>query len=791
MTIHIRNRSKVVEALVRELVGPDPRGKELDVAGEVSFADFSEAYNPWCQAESREEILQRDTPRKRYGVGVLYPYGETVETEDDDLFNSDLGAVGLDEEMSSADEPERIDSAGSESKQLDISDSHESDWGVSLANRTRPSSIGLSFLADVAEGTHVEITFSGGRYEQKKIYIAGSERIWWLRIPVQGRAVFRWDEIRGADGRISPSDESQSNAGSLVLSTELYVRRARGAARLITATLVNRTSKSESDQHCLFQTALSVRVRGGDSTPGILPYPAFGGTDDPDPEEQSLALLYRNSRTFAIGHGCAATWADPDSSGRTAGISSQSIPSCETHSITPEIEKSDSTPLEIEMARLAGLNPDLDGLDDLRELVDEYTGWIDARRLEVGQLESGFQRSAAIHLEAAERCAQRMRVGISLLETDAAVAEAFRLANLAILVQQLRDLTPRKVRFDPRSNSLLFSRDLSEPDTERIPSGKGKWRAFQIAFILMSLESSARTGSIDREKVELIWFPTGGGKTEAYLGLAAFTMFLTRLRNPKDVGTAVLMRYTLRLLTAQQFTRAAGLICAMETIRRSRTDLGETPFTIGIWLGGSTTPNTRKQGLEALRALLRGDRDAENPFALKQCPWCGAEIGPISYPGRPPRSAPRIAGLEQRMTTVVICCPDRSCQFGRGLPVRVIDEDIYEARPSLVIGTVDKFAMLAWRPQARSIFGLDQNGRRVASPPGLIIQDELHLISGPLGSMVGLYEALIEELCTDRRGETPIPPKIIASTATIRRYEEQIRALYGRPRATLFPPPGN
>ena len=89
------------------------------------------------------------------------------------------------------------------------------------------------------------------------------------------------------------------------------------------------------------------------------------------------------------------------------------------------------------------------------------------------------------------------------------------------------------------------------------------------------------------------------------------------------------------------------------------------------------------------------------------------------------------------------------------LPVYVIDDDVYEVRPTLVIGTVDKFALLAWRPQARSLFGLDEEGQRTLSPPGLIIQDELHLISGPLGSMVGLYEAVIEELCTDRRPAGP------------------------------------
>ena len=95
-------------------------------------------------------------------------------------------------------------------------------------------------------------------------------------------------------------------------------------------------------------------------------------------------------------------------------------------------------------------------------------------------------------------------------------------------------------------------------------------------------------------------------------------------------------------------------------------------------------------------------------------------------------------------------CSDKiNCEFKTGLPIYVIDEDIYDSRPDLVIGTVDKFAMLSWRPEARALFGIGKTGDQEFSPPGLIIQDELHLISGPLGSMVGLYEALIEELCTD------------------------------------------
>jgi len=298
--------------------------------------------------------------------------------------------------------------------------------------------------------------------------------------------------------------------------------------------------------------------------------------------------------------------------------------------------------------------------------------------------------------------------------------------------------------------------------------------------------------SDERRTVELIWFPTGGGKTEAYLGLAAFSMFLRRLRNPEDAGVEVIMRYTLRLLTAQQFQRASRLICAMEYLRAEHQDeLGSGAISIGIWVGGEVTPIAKDEAVEILRALTGGKKDTVNKLLLDRCPWCGAQMGPKKWKTAAARMLPKVLGYESSGGTVIFRCPDGACTFHHSpLPVYVIDEDIYDKRPSLIIGTVDKFAMLAWRPEARALFGIDSEGTRVLSPPNLVVQDELHLISGPLGSMVGLYESVIEELCTDRRGEKAIAPKIVASTATIRRYSEQVRALYARENVVLFPPSG-
>ena len=459
------------------------------------------------------------------------------------------------------------------------------------------------------------------------------------------------------------------------------------------------------------------------------------------------------------------------------------------------------------MAPLAGLVEGNDGVEGAAEIVERYRAWIDEREAEIPGLAPDLRPAAERHIALCRECRRRMTEGLDLIASDSTVREAFELANYAILLQQLRSSSRavREMQFNEDEGRMFFAA-ADTPDPLDPPKGRGKWRPFQLAFILMCLRSVADGKAPERETVELIWFPTGGGKTEAYLGLTAFALFHRRLSDPEDTGTHVLMRYTLRLLTAQQFQRAAGLLCAMEHIRQTcgAEDLGRTPFSVGIWLGGETTPDKRTDARSSLRALQNNSWDAEYNFVLLRCPWCGAQMGPSESPGhgggrrrgrgRGRRQAatqrPNLVGLRQQGSTVVLHCPDSACEFHGALPVFVIDEDIYDVPPSLVIGTVDKFAGLAWNSQARALFGIDSTGDRVTSPPGLIIQDELHLITGPLGSMAGLYETLVEELCTDRAASGAVKPKIISSTATARRYGEQINALYARDDSLLFPPPG-
>ncbi|BBD62930.1 helicase domain protein (plasmid) [Nostoc sp. HK-01] len=787
MTKHIENRDEIIQALREELVGPSPQGKPRNCSGEITFNSEKEGfYDPWRQ-DNGEEILQRDPPRIRYGVGVLYPLNTKLE-------NEDLASTHLHKNLTQDNLQEDIEIITDEVKESldkvkeqisEISEDNADDFDLSTANASKPSSIGISFLAEFPEESVLVIKISNcGRYFQKKVKVGVYERTWWLRSPVNFTTEFASEDICYTKER---KLVKTSEIDGLKLNIEVFSRpdpKNRKGLRLLTVCLINRTDGS-GDESCLFQVGFTVTIVSEKGEGHILPYPKPDFYHDI--EERSLSLLYRKMETYAVGHGCAADWDKESIADRVKAVTAECLPAFETPSITPDID------IEVPMAPLAGLVKDDNGLASLSEVVSRYKQWINQKESEILFLNAEYQDAANRHIEECTRAAERMRNGLDYLQNNAQATRAFQLTNYAILLQQIYSRDFRQAKYDSTVKRYIFDPNYQIPNLIPTNNNRGKWRAFQIAFLLMSIQSISEGEIPERSTVELIWFPTGGGKTEAYLGLSAFSLFMRRLKNPADVGVNVLMRYTLRLLTAQQFQRASALICSMEYLRRqNETELGKEPFSIGIWVGGDTTPNNRTDAISKLNKL-QSDPSAENPFIISQCPWCNAQMG--RYPGKLARGMPKgsnILGYQQSRGTVVFKCSDNACEFHTGLPIYVIDEDIYEKRPSLIIGTVDKFAGLAWNyaQKARILFGIGADGERENSPPGLIIQDELHLISGPLGSVVGLYETVIEELCTDRRNGQEIKPKIVCSTATIRRYTDQIKALYGREDVVLFPPPG-
>lgn len=778
-------RAKSLSVLQRELVGPDPHGDPFDLAGNT--VDEGNAWMPRRQAGSGEEILTRDTPDRRYGIGVLYSKGgrapaQQVATGDGPP--EDEAAAESGPEVATGDF--RADAASAHENLGDEAPSHDLD--LAGANEFRPTAMAVTFLAELPSGSAVRLRLSGGRYQQHDVPVGKQARSWWFRSPCSLEVEWDAGQLLARAGRHVGVSRVEGLEGFLIEAFAVSRPRPSGTS-LLTVGVMNSTPGA-TPNHFLFQAEFDVTVANPPGDPLILPYPQPAHAVRND-EEKSIDLLYREYPTFAVGHGCAAGWERPPHEGRCTAVRGEPLPVVETPSITPQVFRDDGSELRVPMAPLAGLISGSDGMDSVAEVVDLYEAWIAERSDGIAALSAEHQATANHHLELCRTAASRMREGLALISAGGDIRDAFVLANRAVLLQQVHSAgTTRDLVYDDRAKAVKHAEPKRPADPLAPPPGRGAWRPFQIAFLLAAIPSCADTSHPDRELVDLIFFPTGGGKTEAYLGLSAFTVFLKRLRDPGDTGVEVLMRYTLRLLTAQQFQRAAALVCAMEVIRAERSDLGGKAFTIGIWVGGDTAPNKRKQALTDLRNLRSGR--APNPFLVIRCPWCAAQIGPLRDQGKRTRGskAPRVLGYDEAGGTVRISCTDSTCEFSAGLPLYVIDEDIYQHRPAIVIGTVDKFAQLAWRSDARSLFGLGDDGDHEVSPPGLIIQDELHLISGPLGSMVGLYESVIEEFCVDHRREPPARPKIVSSTATIRRYEDQVAALFARERVALFPPHG-
>ncbi len=752
------------------------------------------------------------------------------------------------------DAPEIEASENLAQKYLADRDDYADDFDLADAHKFKPSAMAISLKCRVPETASLQVRVQGSYYDPFEVDIFGHSkpRKWWMRRPFEligaiSANVIRLgprtkkrvkdiserlvapkprsfelplievycrpaptnaetSRVRGGLSKIRVHDlaqeldldEQDTLARCLELGIAANTRNSRidnsdadrvrrnFGSHLVTIVVTNQNPKPDSGS-ALFQMGFTVHARDGAA---IDPYPEVQ-LPSSDEEQQSIDLLYRNMRTYAIGHGCAADWQRSAVGDPITWVAAVALPAHEVATPSPDLHVTDHDGnrkrLTASMEALA--NGSAEGNEQVETILLQYEKWIEDRDQEIFELPEKFQEAATRHMQDCRHALSRMRNGWDLARDTGTVANfAFRRANLAMLRQQVRSgFETRKAK---RQVNGIWHPEGPHPPF-RVPPGRGQWRPFQIAFILATLPELVYREDEHRSLVDLIFFPTGGGKTEAYLGACAVSLLARRRRNPSDSGTDTIMRYTLRLLTAQQFQRAAALICALEDIRsEDPKKLGKSPFGIGLWVGKANTPNTWSEACYELKKL-KGDARAGNKFVLLRCPWCAAQMGPL---GATSRDGPgqEVIGYETDGDRVLFRCADRECRFGgrETLPVHVVDEDTYETRPSIVIGTVDKFANLAWKLEARSLFGLGAQGGRDVSPPSLIVQDEMHAISGPLGSIFGIYEPVVEELCTDRRRSPAIPPKIIAATATVRRYREQVRGLFGRDRVALFPPHG-
>jgi hypothetical protein len=791
------------------VTGDDAAANSFEVRCELEKRLERDLLGPWDGPE--EELPPGSSPAERYLLGRLVPRDAPVDADTAEDGGAEQDATLVEREVSEAGDG--------------TDDDPESEAAVRSGSMAA-SAIGLSFVVP-GDTDVVLVEASWGRYERTASEVheteQGRPRTVWKRHQCGGRVEVPLDAEESDELIPDPRQE-----GVVVH----YTVRHRGRRRIVELALVNGQPArgGTPDTARLYQVGLTVTALDGHRA-------VFTGHNDPelgdpppgrDDEWLHLALLHRRQREFAHGRQCAVDASVRDGEDRAWRLATTCFPAAEVSLVVP----GQVPGLVLDMARLGSPELARDELvRALRPLVSGYRTWLDEQeaRLETDAEVARYGLAGRHAVAVAREIAGRLDRAIDLLRDDGIAREAFRFANQAMALQRVHSEVVRARLADPALDASRLLRRLDVPENR-------SWRPFQLAFVLLCLPGLTNPAHQDAQRgtddaaVQLLFFPTGGGKTEAYLGLAAYTFAIRRLQgvtgegeNARDGtrGVAVLMRYTLRLLTAQQFQRAAALTCAAEYLRRERIAAGDVrwgaaPFRVGLWVGSSVTPNSYEEARRQVNDSRQYDRNLGGPLQLAACPWCGS-----------PLSGSRDLEAQDLRRRVLVFCsdPEGGCLFtrrqspGEGLPVLTTDEEIYRLTPALVIATVDKLAQLPWRAATAPLFGLVDsecprhgwqnpefarfcrtrhpaaNGLPAAvpapalrlRPPDLIIQDELHLISDALGSMVGLYETVIDRLCTRLSGGRVVRPVLVASTATVRRARDQVEQVFARGLA-VFPP---
>jgi len=756
---------------------------------------------PW---DGVDEAI-KGSPKSRYLVGMLAPVVRNPQpqkfSDDGDTGDDEVAVVGENESTSTGDEVDE-DTAAS---------------GLLM----HPSSMGLR--CQVGEDVKaLKVRAQWGRYETANLGGEGTD---------VARGFVREQIVQEVEVDLiqNESDYPFSDCGARI-HVEVH---PQGPRKIIEISLLNvhEHERTAPVQSWMFQAGFE--VSGVDGAPIFLPTDDVmeRPVSDPNPEVQHLSLLYSNQLEFVVGRVCSvlavrAPGLRLAKSVRTEWLPMTDVPQTRAVGVEgsilamAELAYADATTIN------AGLTP----------LIDGYEKWIAAQRAIAADLPQHLRRIAADPLDMADWTTERLRKGLAMLGEDSPsgkqARQAFSFMNRAMRDQRIRSEVSLLRASDP---AITVDHAIAEVESRGMASAS--WRPFQLAFILKQIPSIVEPWSDQRSSnvatAELLFFPTGGGKTEAYLGLAAFTFAIRRLQGvvessegPLDgtSGVAVLMRYTLRLLTSQQFVRATTLMCAAEVIRKQdEVTWGSEPFRIGLWVGTAVSPKVYE---EAKSQVIDARSDGGSVHGLtvlqvKRCPWCGTAINPRTD---------LVARDELRR--IHVFCGDvlGKCEFSKaksaeGLPLLTVDEEIYRYPPAFLLATVDKFSRLSREGQSASLFGYvrercerhgyrhDDSNKAVCSgasnhnakpeknlpasstvlvsrlrPPDLIIQDELHLISGALGTAVGLFESAIDVVSswTTADGRN-VKPLVVASTATVRNAQEQVRRLYGRG-IEVFPP---
>lgn len=727
---------------------------------------------------SPKEVLD-ENPRYAYLVGMLEPQrDENAPDENEQEIEADID-YDKDEDFTAGED-----------------DDNEP---ISTTKFQLPSSIGISFYVEsILDGICLDVTWGDyARSTEKTIGKDGKEHSHsiYKRIPESETVHVKF------------SDFGRTKEYQLVQDSNVHVHVSRiplkNGYSLVTAYVVNKRSNPSSEvEGLMFQVGIRAHAEDG-SAVFIAEHICRNvlATDE---------FYFEQRPIMGRGRGCAAVWGKTEN-GRTDYVEAAFIPEYEYPGVSAALKGFSPTYFSTWQMALKGKKAET--IKKLNTLADSYEKWIDNTLTGNPRMnDSEFSEKVGITVISHCRDAlRRIRDGIHIIETDDISFEAFSFMNSVIYMQN-------SIKNYAKKHGQGIECSFKDFVNPKNPDNEFAWRPFQIAFILMNLKGIVHPEDPEREIVDLLYFPTGGGKTEAYLGLMAFTIANRRLRASasdkynRDGGVTIILRYTLRLLTTQQRDRITKMVVAAELVRQKNPRLGTEPISIGFWVGGQVTPNRFDE-------LVTKD---DNPSAagnakrmlykqILTCPFCGKPLTKDEF------------YIDTDKKSVEIYCSDEHCMFYKyknpgeriPIPVYLVDEEIYAKCPTIILSTVDKFARLPWDVNTNTLFGrvdrkCSRDGyvaigakhpkhRKTANleaatittvkpflPPELIIQDELHLITGPLGTVYGAYETIIEDMCT----YDGIKPKYVVSTATIKNAGNQAKSLYARKNTTQFPPNG-
>ncbi|MCL2062348.1 MAG: helicase C-terminal domain-containing protein [Firmicutes bacterium] len=677
-------------------------------------------------------------PIHTYVTGILWP--KRNKSGEDASEPRNIGLLDLPSTEDESEDDAAVDNL------MDIDD-EISTGAVNTAAVRKPSTMGIScILADdeksvkvifkYAKYIHSEEEVRYGENNEKKKVIHKFERK-----PEIVELEFDFSRERL---QYKPIDStSLDGKGIEIIATSR--RRNKSGKRLITFTVTNLVIAAQKEipesESTLFQCELRLIA----SKPFLAIEQEFSGEDI---EGQILRMQYRTVKNFAQGHGCAARATNHDN---PREIISCFVPTVEVNQMK-SLESADEKLFSLQYLYTASKS---EIIEKLKAFLGSYRDFR-ASENTVSARFTTFKAAAKKSIENIDTCIARIEKGIEVLATNSNAWRAFTLCN--------KSMREQRISMDLKKGKIATRAEFS---------GDPKWYPFQLFYLIMIIPDIAGGNGNFNDAVDLLYFPTGGGKTEAYLAVSAFIIFYERITKPQmNHGVTVLMRYTLRLLTIQQFERAAALICACEDIRKAER-MGDSEISIGLWIGGESSPNRIKstqtsKGAAEILEMIKAEEyvaSTSNPIQITACPHCGKSLDATNY-------------FTPDQAEMIIKCPN-GC-FGNNLPIYIVDDDIYNKRPTLVISTVDKFARIVWEERTSALFGGTNS-----NPPRLIIQDELHLISGPLGTLTGIYESAVDKLCCSGTHK----PKVIASTATVKRSKYQIKNLYNRD-IFQFPPNG-